>query len=197
MAEQKDKKKRGKRKGGHRPSPYPALTREVIDALIVEIRAVFYAKWAIENIGFRERVLYKWLQRGEEEIDRMESDGRTRARESEAIYVALVWEMRRAKAQNVKAHSVNLQRGGLGQPAQYLTDKAGAFVRDQQGDLIQLQPAIPPSWQASARYLEAVAHAEFGRKIRQEITTPDEGGGPSELRITVVKKRNIKRGGDP
>lgn len=193
-------------KGLRYPSPASPLTDELIDAFIANVKSVFYAKWAIQDLGFSERVLYKWLERGEKELARMEAAGKKKPKASERIYVRLVREMAKAKAANVKAHAINIQRHGLGQAAQYHLDKDGNVIRDASGNPILAQPAIAPDWKASARYLEAVAHSEFGRKIRQELTTPEDGpGGPSELVITVVKKRDVKEpggadgsvGGDP
>lgn len=170
----------------------PALNQEMIDKLVEEVRRVHYAKFAIHALGYSERVLYKWLERGEKELTRMEEKNLVNPAPDEKSYVDLVVSMRRAKAENIRLHATNLQRGGLGQPAQYLKNPDGTVILDPQTQRpILLQAEIPSNWMASARYLEAVAHEEFGRKIRTELTTPDHG--PSELRITVVKKRQVIR----
>ena len=109
----------------------------------------------------------------------------------EAIYVKLVRQVRGAQANTIQAHAQNIAINALGQRAEYLKDDDGKIVRDSSGQPILLRPAVPPSWQASARYLEAVDHERWGRKIRQELTTPE--GGPTELRVTIRKKREVKK----
>lgn len=181
-------KKTGK-KG--RPGRKPILTDELIAEICDRLRRVFYLKYAIEGLGRSERSLHRWLQRGEEELTRMDSKNLSRCKRGEALYVKLVKEIRKTQAENVGAHSTNIQRSGLGQDAEWLTDAKGDPVRDAAGNPVLVRPAIPPDWKASARYLEAVDHERWGRKVRTEVTTPE--GGPTELRITVVKKRDVKK----
>lgn len=182
------RKRSGSRRGKGRRR---ALDDDLVARIVERIRACYYQKHAIEGLGYSERVLYSWLQRGEEELKRMEDRGVIRARRGEEIYVTLVREVRKAQADNIRAHATNIQRNALGQPAQYLRDEKGNIVKDSSGHPILLQQAIAPNWQASARYLEAVDHERWGRKLRTELTSPE--GGPAELRITVVEKREVKK----
>lgn len=174
-----------------RPGRKPILTEEMIADVCDRLRRVFYLKYAIEGLGRSERSLHRWLQRGEEELTRMDSKNLSRCKRGEAVYIKLVREIRRTQAENIGAHSTNIQRSGLGQAAEFLKDEKGDPVRDAAGNLVQIRPAIPPDWKASARYLEAVDHERWGRKVRTEVTVPE--GGPTELRITVVKKRKVKK----
>ena len=121
----------------------------------------------------------------------MENAGAVRPRPRESIYVQLVRAVRKAQADSIAKHAINIQRNALGQAAQYLKDNSGDIVRDANGQPILTQPALASNWQASARYLEAVDHEKWGRKIRQEISTPE--GGPTELRVTIRKKREVER----
>ena len=177
----KREKKTGRRK---------AVTRELVDQFIAEVRRVFYAKWAIQNLGYSERALYQWIARGETELYRMEQKGLTRPKQTEAIYVYLVREFRKAQAANIRAHATNWQRGALGQERKILiNEKTGQPVLDGNGNVIVLQDEIQPDPRLSRDYLARIAHEHYGPKVRTEITTPD--GGPSELQITVVKKRRV------
>lgn len=184
-------KKTPAKKRGRPPGPRTKLDDLLISRIVERIRAAFYVKHAIESLGHSERSFYKWMARGEDEVQRMEEAGTERPRAREAIFVRLFKEVRRAQADNIRAHATNIQRNALGQAAEYLKDDKGQVVLDKNRQPILIQPAIPPNWQASARYLEAVDHERWGRKVRQELTTPE--GGPSELRITVVEKRKIKK----
>ena len=172
-----------------RPTP---LDRGLVKRIIERIQGGFYQKHAIDSLGYSERVLHKWKSRGEEEIRRMEQTGATRPRKGEEPYVHLAREMRKAQAEVIIRHATNIQQNALGQDAKYMKDKDGNVKLDDKGRQILLQPPIPPSWPASARYLEAVDHNRWGRKVRQEITVPDDEG-PSELRITVIDKRKLKK----
>ncbi len=173
-----------------KPGRKQALTRELVDKIVSEVRRVFYAKWAIRNLGYSERVLYRWLGRGEAEIERMESKGLTRPKRTEAVYVHLVREFKKAQAANIRAHATNWQRGALGQERKILiNEKTGQPVLDGSGNVIVLQEEIEPDPRLSKDYLARVDHEHYGPKVRTEITTPD--GGPSELQITVVKKRRV------
>ena len=87
------------------------------------------------------------------------------------------------------AHAAKIQRAGLGAEAEYLKDERGQVVLDKEGQPHLLRPAVVPCWQASARYLEAVDHERWGRKIRADLTIPE--GGPTELIVTVVKRREL------
>lgn len=166
-----------------------ALTVELADRICQRLRNVFYAKHAIESLGYSERVLYVWLERGEAELKRMEDRNLSRIKRGEEAFVYLVEEMRKTRGDNIAAHATNIQRAGLGAAAEYLRDESGRIVLDKDGQPHLLRPPVVPCWQASARYLEAVDHERWGRKVRAEITTPE--GGPSELVITVVKKREL------
>ena len=166
-----------------------ALTTELADRICQRLRNVFYNKYAIEALGYCERSLYNWIDRGEEEIKRMEDRNLSRVKRGEEVFVYLVKQILKTKAENIAAHATNIQRAGLGASAEYLRDERGQVVLDKEGQPHMLRPAVDPCWQASARYLEAVDHERWGRKIRTEITTPE--GGPTELRITVVKKREL------
>ena len=166
-----------------------ALTTELVDRICQRLRNVFYQKYAIEALGYSERVLYVWIERGEDEIKRMEDRNLSRVKRGEEAFVYLVEEIRKTRANNLTIHAANIQRAGLGAEAEYLKDGTGRIVLDKEGQPHLLRPAVVPIWQASARYLEAVDHERWGRKIRAEITTPE--GGPSELIITVVKKREL------
>ena len=166
-----------------------ALTTELADRICQRLRNVFYKKYAIEALGYSERVFYVWIERGEDEIKRMEDRNLSRVKKGEETFVYLVEQIRKTCADNIAAHATNVQRAGLGADAEFLRDERGQVVLDKKGQPHLLRPAVEPVWQASARYLEAVDHERWGRKIRTEITTPE--GGPTELRITVVKKREL------
>lgn len=178
----KKQKSRGRR---------PALDQALIESLVEQVRRVFYNKHAIEALGYSERVLYYWLERGETEMDRMDERGLVKPAPNEKTYVDLVVAMRRARAENVRAHVTNIQRHALGQPAQYLKSPDGTVIVDKDGRPTLLQSEIPSQWQPSARYLEAVEPELWGRKVRTEISVPD--GGPTELKITVVRKREVAK----
>lgn len=182
------KKKPAKRK--RKPGRKKVLDKDLTARIVERIQACFYLKHAIESLGYSERVLHKWLQLGEEEITRLETVEQKRIKAGLAVYVHLVREVRKAQSENIRAHAMNIQRNALGQPAQYLRDEKNQIVTDGAGQPILLQPFIAPVWQASARYLEAVDHERWGRKIKTEVSVPE--GGPSELRITVVEKRKVK-----
>ncbi|MCP4201848.1 MAG: hypothetical protein GY769_07940 [bacterium] len=166
-----------------------SLTPELVERICQKVRQVHYNKQAIESLGYSERSLYNWLGRGEDELERMEARGLVRSKRGEEVFVQLVREVRQARADNQAAHATNIQRAGLGAEAEYLRDEKGKLLLDKDGQPHLLRPAQAPCWQASARYLEAVDPEKWGRKIRTELTTPE--GGPTELRITVVKKREI------
>ena len=185
MAKTRKKKTAKKKPVGRRC----ALTVDLADRICQKLRNVYYNKHAIEGLGYRERVLYNWIERGKDEIKRMEDRNLSRIKRGEEAFVYLVEEMAKTKANNIAAHATNIQRAGLGASAEYLRDERGQVVLDKEGQPHLLRPAVEPVWQASARYLEAVDHERWGRKIRTEITTPE--GGPTELRITVVKKREL------
>lgn len=172
-----------------------ALTVELADRICQRLRNVFYAKHAIEALGYSERVLYVWLERGEEELKRMEDRNLSRIKRGEEAFVYLVEEMRKTRGDNIAAHATNIQRAGLGAAAEFLRDERGQVVLDKKGQPHLLRPAVEPVWQASARYLEAVDHERWGRKVRAEITTPE--GGPTELVVTVVKKRELPEDIEP
>lgn len=174
-----------------KPGRKPVLTDELIQDICERLRAVFYLKHAIEGLGWSERSIHRWLQRGEEEVSRMEARNLSRSKRGEAMYVKLVREVRRTQADSITAHATNIQRAAQGREAEYQKDEKGIFVRDKSGNLVVLRPAIAPDWKASARYLEAVDYERWGRKVRTEVTTPE--GGPTELRITVVEKRKTKK----
>lgn len=179
------KKTRKKKRAGRRC----ALTTELADQICQRLRNVFYNKYAIEALGYSERVLYVWIGRGEEEIKRMEDRNLSRPKRGEQAFVYLVKEIRKTRADNLAAHATNVQRAGLGATAEFLRDENGRIVLDKEGQPHILRPPVLPCWQASARYLEAVDHERWGRKVRAEITTPE--GGPNELVVTVVKKREL------
>lgn len=172
--------------------PKPTLTPEVIESFIVEVKKVFFLKHAIREIGRSERALYNWIERGEKELRRMDDRGLKRAKPTEAVYVKLVLELNKAKAENIRAHTVNVQRHALGQPAQFLRDKDGQVLKNKEGNYVQIAVEIRPDPRLSLRYLEAVDRPNWGQKIRQEIAPPEDMG-PSELRITVVKARKIEK----
>jgi hypothetical protein len=191
MAKTIKKEKSGKKRVGRRC----ALTVELADRICQRLRNVFYQKYAIEALGYSERVLYVWIERGEEEIKRMEDRNLSRIKQGEEVFVYLVEELRKTRANNLTVHAANVQRAGLGAEAEYLKDEAGRVILDKDGKPHLLRPAVEPVWQASARYLEAVDHERWGRKVRVENITPE--GGPSELVVTVVKKRELPEDIEP
>lgn len=180
------------RKKTSKRGPRSILNKELADQICAEIRRIYVVKWAMRSFGKSERLFYKWLARGEDEIVRMERDGLQRAKKADAIYVYFVREFWKAQAGHVRGHSTNLQRGAFGQEKKIvINEKTGEPALDGQGNVIVIQPYIPPDPRLSKDYLARVDHENFGPKIRTEITTPDSG--PTELRIHVVKKRKIKK----
>lgn len=149
-----------KRKTGGRHSlidtPADEQGRTYGDRVILGIRAGAYQREAANAIGISERVVQRWIARGQEWIE-AEEEGET-IPEREQRYVRFCREYERAKAEARQSMLTVVRRAAMGSPARL----------DQHGNVIEKERE--PQWTAAAWYLERTMPEHYGRKERHELT---------------------------
>lgn len=135
----------GKRGGPGRDFKYsPEIHKKIIEAL----RAGNYVQVTCDYAGIDTATFYKWMKRGEK---------------GQKPFDQFFSAVREAQAQGEMKHVVNIDRCGLGRPAQY----------DQQGKLIQA--AIDPDWKASSWVLERKFPERWGKRDQLKLYDAKNG----------------------
>ena len=83
------------------------LTPEVLNAVIISLRAGNYIETAAAYAGISKNTLFDWLKRGRREKRRLAKDKRLRPRSSESQFVIFVDGVGRALAQQAGAGQVH------------------------------------------------------------------------------------------
>lgn len=174
MASRKKRQSESQAKTG-RPTH---LTPEVSDAIVSAIRAGCYVETAAAHAGVSRRVVYKWLKRGRDEIDRRhrydeDNEGRKRktayAREqaklhrqkvkSEQAYVDFVLTMEKALADAELANLMIIHKAASGGVVLRRTTNHKPDGTKEVNETLSR-----PEWTAAAWRLERRAPERWGRR---------------------------------
>jgi transposase len=189
-----------KRKANRRGRP-SALTAEVKEQIIRAMRAGTYVETAASHAGVSRRVVYKWMKRGREELDRrdlfdedtakrqrntayrkqMEKEDRT-ARASEEAYVDFVLSMEKAMADSELAALMVINNAGEGGTVLKRTTK---ILSDGSEEVTEV--LARSEWAASAWRLERRDPRKWGRRVDANVAVTNTADIDSpELRNRLV-----------
>lgn len=139
---------------GRKTKCTPELTREICQVL----RAGNYVKVACEYVGIDESTYYKWINRGREELERVEADGRRSVRDSEQPFVKFFQSATRARA-SAEVESVARIRD--------------AAKDDWRADAWFLEHSFPDRWGKRTQHVDITTDGE--QLQRPVIYLPDNG----------------------
>jgi len=132
--------------GNKRSGRKTILDETIKEAFVEALKTGTVIEDAAAYTGISERVVYKWLTRGREEVDRQTAFPDSDPNPEEEIYVQFMQEVEKARA------SARLRAIGVIQRA-----------------------AAEGTWQAAAWYLERSAPKNWARQTKHEVTG-SEGG---------------------
>lgn len=151
-----------------RPSKLrPDLQQKIISSL----RAGNYFDAACLSAGIHESTGYRWLQRGEAEMQRLDNDSRARPKAEEAVFVDFCKAVKEAAAEAENEYVALIKHAA-------------------KGTLIRTDGTRVPyegQWQAAAWWLERRFPDKWGRQ-RVEHTGKD--GGAIEFKLSFDNSEN-------
>ena len=119
------------------------LTDELQDALVEKLREGNYIETACALVGITDRTYYRWIERAEDELERVAKNPRRRIQKSEEPFIQFRQAVKKARAE--------------------AESEAVTAIR-QEGK---------KTWTAYAWWLERSFPDRWGRKDRHEHTGPD------------------------
>jgi len=162
------------------------LTKERQDKIVQGLESGNTYKTSAALAGISESGFWKWMERGEAELARVDEDGRRSVKEKERPYVEFVEAIRKARAQAECFHVSRVQLAASGIP-----DKTEVSTVEHPDGRVEKVTVITkgqaPSWQASAWWLERTNPKEFGRKL-QHANADGDGDAVISLTISQVNK---------
>lgn len=120
-----------------------SLTPEVADRIIQAVRAGSYISHAAEYAGIPRETIYRWLDRGRRELERLTEDPKAKPDPDEAIFVEFRHRVTRAEAEAV-------------------VEAVAAWKTASRSD-----------WRAAKEWLARRHNPEWGDKARLEHSGPD------------------------
>jgi len=184
-----------------------ALTPESRDAIITAIRAGCYVETAAAHAGLSRRVVYKWLKRGRDEIERRErfsEDTATRKRQTvyrkqleaadrklrktEESYVDFVLSMEKALADAELANLMVIHKAASGGQVLRRTSN-----HKPDGTKEVTEVLSRPEWTAAAWRLERRSPERWGKRqvdvqLTGSLQVTDEAGVARERLLTALMR---------
>lgn len=156
-----------------RPKGSTLLTETLLTEFVETLKTGTVIEDAAAYNGISERVVYKWMQRGREEINRQTAYPEQPEPPEEQIFVRFVQEVEKARAAARLRAIAQIQRA-----------------------------AADGTWQAAAWYLERSAPKQWARQTKHEVTG-NEGGplrvdvstDDLERKIAKVLEQRSQHGG--